>query len=65
LLYNGGYDECDYTKTALHPEDHSEYGWFAEDELIQATTPGKGLEDDEFIAMKKGFALLRGETLVF
>ena len=49
----------------LHIEDHSEYGWFAESELVNATTPRKGIEDDEFIAMQKGFALLRGESLKF
>lgn len=46
----------------LNPEDHSEYGWFAEDELAKATTRDKGLGDVEFVAMKKGFALLRGES---
>lgn len=46
----------------LNPEDHSEYGWFAEDELANATTEEKTLDDTEFVAMKKGFALLRGES---
>jgi len=55
----------DLSSITLHPEDHSEYGWFAEDELIQATTPGKGLDDIEFVAMRKGFALLRGESPIF
>lgn len=50
---------------ALNPEDHSDYGWFAENELINATTDGKGLDDIEFQAMQKGFALLRGESLQF
>lgn len=49
----------------LNPEDHSGFGWFAEDELINATTAGKGLDDVEFIAMQKGFALLRGESPKF
>jgi len=49
----------------IHPEDHSEYGWFAENELIHATTASKGLDDQEFIAMRKGFALLHGEQLKF
>jgi 8-oxo-dGTP diphosphatase len=49
----------------VNPEDHSEFGWFAEGELESATTPGKGLDDVEFVAMKKGFALLRGESLQF
>jgi 8-oxo-dGTP diphosphatase len=46
----------------LNPEDHSDFGWFAEDELINATSEGKGLDDIEFQAMQKGFALLRGEA---
>jgi 8-oxo-dGTP diphosphatase len=49
----------------LNPEDHSEYGWFAENELENATTEGKGMDDVEFVAMKKGFALLRGESPQF
>lgn len=49
----------------VNPEDHSGYGWFAEDELINATTKGKGLDDIEFQAMQKGFALLRGESPQF
>jgi ADP-ribose pyrophosphatase YjhB (NUDIX family) len=50
---------------AVNPEDHSEYGWFAENELVHATTEGKGLDDIEFQAMKKGFALLRGRPPQF
>ncbi len=49
----------------LNPEDHSDSGWFAEDELDKATTPTKGIDDDEFVAVKKGFALLRGEQPSF
>lgn len=49
----------------LDPEDHSEYGWFAEDELIDAATDDKGLDNIEFVAAKKGFALLRGESPKF
>ena len=51
---------------ALNPQDHSGFGWFAEDELVNATTEGKGLDDIEFQAIQKGFALLRGEShLIF
>ncbi|HSX52882.1 MAG TPA: NUDIX hydrolase [Patescibacteria group bacterium] len=50
---------------ALNPEDHSEFGWFAENELDKATTPGKGLDNVEFVAMQKGFALLSGESPEF
>lgn len=49
----------------IQPEDHSDYGWFAEDELVNATTTNKGMDDDEFVAMRKGFALLRGEPIKF
>jgi 8-oxo-dGTP diphosphatase len=41
----------------LNPEDHSEYKWLAEDELGQLT------DDDETKAIRRGFALLRGERL--
>lgn len=49
-------------KISLNPEDHSEFGWFAEEELSLATTKNKGLDDIEFVAMRKGFALLMGES---
>jgi hypothetical protein len=48
----------------LNPEDHSEYGWFAENELEHAYTNNKGADDIEFKAVTKGFAILRGEQLV-
>ena len=57
--FTSGFDEL-----TLHPEDHSEYGWFAEDELGNATTESKGPDDVEFKAMRKGFALLRGEAVL-
>jgi len=43
----------------LHPEDHSEYRWLSEAEL------GDYLEenDDETRAIRRGFALLRGEPI--
>lgn len=46
----------------LHPGDHSEYGWFADDEIDENV---KDKEDREFFAIRKGFALLRGEQLEF
>lgn len=52
----------DITAVALNPEDHSEYGWFAEDELEAALTGGKLPDDIEVVAMRKAFALLRGES---
>lgn len=55
----------DLDGVSLNPEDHSEFSWFAENELEKAATEGKGLDDIEFIAIQKGFALLRGESLKF
>jgi 8-oxo-dGTP diphosphatase len=49
----------------LHPEDHESYGWFAENELDQLATTGKAADDDEYIAIQKGFTLLRGELPIF
>lgn len=49
----------------LNPEDHSEFGWFAENELAKAATEAKGLDDIEFEAIRKGFALLKGKPLQF
>lgn len=49
----------------LNPEDHSEYSWFAENELQNAASDDKPLDDIEFDAMRKGFALLRGNSLEF
>lgn len=50
----------------LEAEDHFESGWFAEDELSNATTETKGQDDDlESQAMQKGFALLKGQPLQF
>lgn len=65
VVYFASFAE-DVTNIRLNPEDHSEYGWFAEDELINAATEEKKLDDDvEFKAMRKGFALLRGESPAF
>lgn len=47
----------------LNPEDHSDFGWFTEDDLEQAYTENKDADDIEFVATKKGFALLRGEKI--
>lgn len=47
----------------LHPEDHSEYGWFAVDELEQVMTENKRGDDPEIQAIKKAFTLLQGETI--
>ena len=52
----------DPAEIKLNPEDHSTFGWFAEDELVHAQTPNKSAEDIEFKAIRKGFALLKGKS---
>ena len=49
----------------LNPEDHSEYRWLAADELDQAITTAKGGDDPEMRIIRKGFALLAGESPQF
>ena len=44
----------------LNPEDHSEYGWFSEKELVKVVSKIRGESDPEIIAIKKGFSLLKG-----
>lgn len=55
----------DVTEITLHPEDHSEYGWFAENELDKITNDVKGETDPEIQVIKKGFSLLKGEPQSF
>jgi 8-oxo-dGTP pyrophosphatase MutT (NUDIX family) len=64
VIYFASFIE-DPANIKLDPEDHSEYGWFAETELANAATDNKPLDDIEFTAMKRGFALLRGESPKF
>jgi len=52
-------------KIKLSPDDHSEYGWFGEDDLDKASNDAKGFDDPEFKAMQKGFHLLNRGPLVF
>jgi 8-oxo-dGTP diphosphatase len=49
----------------LNPEDHSKYRWIAESELDEIMTDNKRGDDPEIQAMKKGFALLAGKSLIF
>lgn len=51
-------------KIKIHPEDHSEYKWFSEDE-IDIIRKSKGNNDPEFQGILKGFALLKGSSLNF
>lgn len=55
----------DASNIKLNPEDHSEYGWFAENELEKTYTSDKGADDIEQVAIKKGFSLLKNEPLHF
>ena len=47
----------------LNPEDHSGFIWVAEEDLPVAYNEAKRADDIEFEAVRKGFALLRGEAL--
>ncbi|HTE57982.1 MAG TPA: NUDIX hydrolase [Verrucomicrobiae bacterium] len=49
----------------LVPEDHSSYAWIAENELESMFTAGREANDPELTVMKKGFALLSGESPQF
>lgn len=49
----------------LNPEDHSEYGWFAEDEIESKVVSNQKPDDVEIQAMLKGFSLLSGDKLNF
>ncbi len=47
-------------KITLHPEDHSEYGWFSQEEIGNILSQGKNADDPEIKAIYKGFSLLKG-----
>lgn len=46
----------------LDPMEHSEYVWLSEEELFRAYTPEKPADDQEFVAVRKGFSLLNGHS---
>jgi 8-oxo-dGTP diphosphatase len=46
----------------LDPEEHSEYVWLSEEELSRAYTADKPADDEEFVAVRHGFALLNGQA---
>ena len=56
-------DPIEHIKINLH--DHSEFGWFAEEELHKVMSENKREEDPEICSIKKGFSLLRGNSLLF
>jgi 8-oxo-dGTP pyrophosphatase MutT (NUDIX family) len=45
----------------LNDDDHSQYGWFIEDDLPSLCAEQKDEGDREFVAMRKAFSLLRGD----
>ena len=49
----------------LNQEDHSEFNWFAENELYKAASENKPESDLEFEAIRRGFLLLKGDKLNF
>lgn len=49
----------------IDPEDHSEYGWYSQDELEKTYSDEKGADDIEIKAMHKGFGLIKGDSLEF
>lgn len=57
--------EDDVSQIRLNPDDHSEFGWFAEVDLPRVMAANMRDEDPEIRALQKGFALLRGEPLDF
>lgn len=46
----------------IDPDDHSSCGWFGEDEAVQLNSDES---DEEVNVIRKGFALLRGESPAF
>lgn len=49
----------------INREDHSEFGWFAENEIEKVFSGSKGSQDPEVRAIKKGFSLLHGNPPLF
>ena len=52
-------------KINIDLNDHSEYGWFSEDEIKGILNKNKDENDPEIMAIYKGFAFLKGEKLNF
>lgn len=49
----------------VNPEDHSSYEWVPESDLERVSSQNKRGDDPEIQALRKGFALLRGERPIF
>jgi len=52
----------DTNAITIDPDDHSSSGWFSEEEAVSLNGDA---EDEEVTVIKKGFALLRGESPQF
>jgi len=51
---------------ALNPDDHSEFGWFQEREILsKVVDKNKNAKDNEIKAILKGFTLLSTSSLNF
>lgn len=50
---------------SLRPEDHSEYAWFSEDTIENALLIGRLADDPEITVIRKGFTILKGNSLSF
>lgn len=48
------------TEITIHPDDHSEFGWFSEEEILtKIVDENKRASDEEIKAILKGFRLLK------
>ena len=52
-------------KIKINPEDHSEYGWFNEEEIKNILSEKVRNDDPEAKAVYKAFAILNGKNLNF
>lgn len=64
VVYFASFDEP-LENIKLNPEDHSEFEWVAEGGIGKMFIGNKTEEDPEVYAIKKGFALLKGEKMLF
>ena len=49
----------------INLEDHSEFGWFTQEEAQRVISENKPANDPEITAVQKGFSLLRGNSRDF
>jgi 8-oxo-dGTP diphosphatase len=47
----------------IHVDDHSEFGWFAENEIEKVMSENKRGDDPEIMAIKRAFTLISGSPL--